>query len=59
MSKNCVVCHGKVDWALVREEFAELLDQADVHGVESLTEDQQVVYEGLCCSTNCYLSLNL
>lgn len=57
MSKDCVVCHSKVDWALVKEEFAELLDQADTHGVESLTEHEQVVYEGLCCSTGCYKRL--
>lgn len=55
---DCVVCGRRVDWSFVKEEFAELLEQADSHGVDSLTEAAQVVYEGKCCSTNCYLKLN-
>lgn len=55
---NCVVCGRTVDWTYVKDEFAEVLEQADRYGVESLTESQQVVYEGECCSTNCYLRLD-
>lgn len=54
---DCVVCGKRVDWSFVKEEFAELLEQADHYGVDSLTESAQVVYEGKCCSTNCYLKL--
>lgn len=55
---DCVVCGNKVDWDLVKEEFPELLDQADHYGVDSLTESQQVVYLGKCCSINCYIELD-
>lgn len=51
---KCVVCRGKVDWSEVKEEFSEILDQADTLGVDSLTENEQVVYEGSCCSRECY-----
>lgn len=55
---DCVVCGRRVDWSYVKEEFAELLEQADRYGVDSLTESAQVVYEGKCCSTNCYIKLD-
>ena len=55
---DCVVCGRRVDWSFVKEEFAELLKQADSYGVDSLTEAAQVVYEGKCCSTNCFLKLD-
>ena len=55
---NCDVCGKKVDWPVIKEEFAEILEQADSHGVESLTEAQQMVYEGRCCSVNCYIKLD-
>ncbi len=51
---RCVVCKGQVDWDLVKEEFEDMFPQVDCLGVESLTEDQQVVYEGKCCSYACY-----
>lgn len=50
----CVVCTNKVNWDIVKEEFPEILNQADTYGVDSLTEHEQVVYEGLCCSRKCY-----
>jgi len=53
----CVVCSNEVDRGLVKEEFADLFNQVDCYGVESLTEYEQVVYEGLCCSGDCYEEL--
>lgn len=54
MSNQCVVCENEVNWTHVREAFEAILDQADCTGVESLTEHQQVVYLGKCCSPECY-----
>jgi len=50
----CVVCNKPVEAALVKEEFPELFAQADACGMESLTEQQQVVVEFKCCSESCY-----
>jgi len=55
---DCVVCGRRVDWTFIKVEFAEILEQADRYGVDSLTEAQQAVYEGMCCSINCYIKLN-
>lgn len=57
MSKECVVCGNQVEWNKVRETFLHILDQADQYGVDSLTEHEQVVYLGLCCSGECYSNL--
>jgi len=51
---RCVVCKDMVDWDLVKEENEEMFEQVDRCGVESLTENEQVVYEGKCCSFGCY-----
>lgn len=51
---RCVVCKERVDWDLVKEEFEDMFPQVDCLGVESLTENQQVVYERKCCSYKCY-----
>jgi len=58
MSKKCVVCNREADWTKVKEAFESILDQADRYGVESLTEHQQVVYLGECCSPECYQALD-
>ncbi len=51
----CVVCKKPVDWTHVKEEFGnELFAQAHALGMESLTEQQQAVLEGLVCSLDCY-----
>jgi len=55
---NCVVCKKAVDWELVKEEFEDLFSVADSRGVEALTEQQQVIYHGMCCSMSCYEGLN-
>lgn len=51
---TCTVCKNPVDWNQVKDEFDWILAQADHYGVESLQEKQQVVYEGHCCSEECY-----
>jgi len=56
--KLCVVCGKPVEAVLVKEEFPELFAQADACGIDSLTEQQQVVVEFKCCSENCYEILN-
>lgn len=54
MSNQCLVCENEVDWTEVRVAFEAILDQADRFGAESLTERQQAVYLGKCCSPECY-----
>jgi hypothetical protein len=51
---TCTVCKNPVDLSLVKEEFGELFSQADALGMESLTENQQVVLERKVCSIECY-----
>ena len=55
--KKCVVCGGTVNWDYIPDDYGELLMQVDQHGVESLTEQEQVLYEGLVCSWECYHKL--
>lgn len=55
---KCVVCKGEVDWNIIKEEFEYLLNQVDTHGPDSLTENEQVVYEGSCCSQECFEKLS-
>jgi len=54
---KCVVCNKEVDWEIVKEEFSDMLDQVDYYGAGSLTDNQQVVYNGRCCSLECYWQL--
>lgn len=54
---KCVVCKGDVDRSQVIEEFEHLFERADYYGIESLTEHEQVVVDGCCCSHNCYEKL--
>ena len=55
---TCVVCGEFVDWGIIIDEFKDLLDQVDMYGPDSLTENEQVVWEGMCCSTVCYDELD-
>jgi hypothetical protein len=55
--KNCAVCGNPVDWNQVTDEFGEMFAQADALGMESLTEQQQMVLEGKVCSIECYENL--
>lgn len=54
----CVVCKGPVDIEVVMGDFAEVFAQADALGMESLTENQQVLVEGSCCSDECFDKLD-
>jgi len=54
----CVVCDETVDWSLVREDFADILGQVDMFGPDSLTEKEQVVYNAMCCSRECFENLS-
>ena len=49
--KNCVNCGQPVYWASAREseDLTEITDRVDQHGVESLTESEQLAYEGRVC----------
>jgi len=47
MHKSQIVCQGKVDWELVKNEFTRIFYQADTHGIESLTEHEQEVHKEL------------
>ena len=54
----CVVCNKPVEAVLVKEEFPELFAQADAWGMDSLTEQEQVVVEFGCCSTRCFENID-
>ena len=59
MSKVCVVCKEPVPtWSEISDDFEDLLDDVDRYGVESLTENLQVVYHGEICSYLCYERLS-
>jgi len=49
----CVRCKRLVDWELIIDEFSHLFQQADIFGMESLTETQQLIVAGLLC-VDCY-----
>ena len=55
---KCIVCGAEVDWENIKKEFREELDRVDMYGVESLTENLQVMYEGKVCSRYCYENLS-
>jgi hypothetical protein len=58
VKSTCVVCFFPVDWDVVKEDFEDLLNQVDCYGPDSLTENEQVVYEGMCCSQECFDKLD-
>jgi hypothetical protein len=41
----------------VQDAFPELFTQADMLGMESLTEHEQVVLDGRLCSQDCYYDM--
>lgn len=56
MTKNCVVCGRPVtesDWHDIALRYLTLLEQADVFGVDMLTEDEQTLYNGFV-HAGCY-----
>lgn len=54
---DCIICNRKVDLGCIKEEFSSIFNQVDTHGVDSLTEHEQCVYEGLVCSPICFETL--
>jgi len=50
----CVECGCSIDWQETIEELSYIFKRADMHGVESLTDDQQAVYNGKKCHV-CYM----
>lgn len=55
---TCIICQNEVDWNEVVRDFEHLIDRADRLGLESLTEYEQTVLEGKCCSKDCYRQLH-
>ena len=58
MAQTCVICKDVVDRDSVLEEFGEVFEQADYLGLDSLTEDDQAVVEGVVCSIHCYIQMD-
>lgn len=54
---KCIICKQEIKWEEVTNVFEHIFEQTDSYGMESLTEYQQVVVEGLCCSEECYENL--
>ena len=54
---TCVICGKDVDSDIVHEDFEGLFQQVDFHGMESATEQEQVVLEGSICSYGCFEKL--
>lgn len=58
----CVVCKKEVNktenMADIRDEFNYLMEQVDHLGVDSLTENEQVLYEGKVHAYHCFEYLN-
>jgi hypothetical protein len=45
--KKCVVCCkpiGKTNWDKVKRLYSDMLEQVDMYGEDSLTENKQVLY---------------
>ncbi|NOQ49887.1 MAG: hypothetical protein GQ553_04420 [Nitrosomonadaceae bacterium] len=53
----CMMCLEEVDKSQLDYEFGDIYRQADMLGMESLTEHEQVVTEGRLCSYDCYESM--
>lgn len=57
ISTFCKVCEKIINYKEVTEVFSEVFKRVDIFGLESLTEAEQVVVEGLCCSEECFYNL--
>ena len=55
---TCIICKGDIDSDIVHDDFNELFEQVDCLGMESATEQEQVVLEGCICSLECYIQLD-
>lgn len=50
----CKICNEEINDDIFEEDFEELMARADAFGLQSLTENEQVVLEGKICSSKCY-----
>lgn len=50
---TCMICKEPVRVDILLDELGHIFAQADRHGVESLTEQEQVVYEQRICTVHC------
>ena len=57
---QCIICKKEVVFEDLQESeiFQYACELADYYGVDSLTEDLQVIYEQLLCSEPCYFKLS-
>jgi len=49
----CKKCGCRIKWKEILEEFNYLFERADYYGTESLTENEQMIFENKWCS-KCY-----
>lgn len=58
--KKCLVCNKDVVWEEVvsEDDFEFIFERVDYHGEMSLTDSEQLIYNGLICSSKCYRSLS-
>jgi glycerol kinase len=56
---TCVVCGREVDIQEVQENelFLEIFQRADFWGMDSLTEQEQIVCDAKCCSETCFYNM--
>ena len=55
---KCIVCGRPVIWKKIVEAFREFFDRVDHFGEDSLTEQEQTVYQGKVCSNDCFFYLD-
>lgn len=55
MAQSCVFCGNQVVWAdvMATHEGTHVAGIADFHGVDALTEKQQLVHMGRVCGACC------
>lgn len=57
MNDLCPVCTNPVDkqsnWERIKDEHEDLLNQVDIYGEDSLTEQEQVLYHN-CVHVDCF-----
>ena len=58
---DCLVCHQPVNWEKVLQvsDAKAVLDRADVLGPYSLSESDQLLYEGLICEDHVGTDMNV
>jgi hypothetical protein len=54
---KCVICKQKIDQKEVKEELKHIFNQANMFGIDSLTENEQCVIEGKVCCYECFEKL--